>query len=173
MKLRSMFVISAVALMLTPAVFAKPVAVDYDHSENFNQLKTYSWKTVSTANSLWDKRVKDGIDRELTAKGWTEVPSGGDIQLVAVEKTSVQQEFDTYYNGFGGRRWGGIGESTTSLDSYNVGTLIVSMFDGHSKQLVWNGTSSSALSGNPDKNAKKLDKDVYEMFKHFPSKATA
>jgi hypothetical protein len=69
MKLRSMFVISGVALIRTPAVFAKRVAVDYDHSENFNQLKTYSWKTVSTANSLRDKRVKDGIDRELTAKG--------------------------------------------------------------------------------------------------------
>jgi Domain of unknown function (DUF4136) len=173
MKLRRMFVISAVALMLTPAVFAKAVAVDYDHSENFNQLKTYSWKTVSTANSLWDKRVKDGIDRELIAKGWMEVPSGGDIQLVAVEKTSVQQEFDTYYNGFGGRRWGGMGESTTSLDSYKVGTLIVSIFDGRSKQLIWNGTTSNDLSSNPDKNVKQLDKDVHEMFKHFPSKATS
>ena len=80
---------------------------------------------------------------------------------------------ESSYNGFGGRHWGGIGESTTSLDSYNVGTLIVSMFDGHSKQLVWERNWSSALSGNPDKNAKKLCKDVHEMFKHFPSKATA
>jgi hypothetical protein len=101
------------------------------------------------------------------------VPSGGDVQIVAVEKTSVHQQYDTMYDGFGGRRWGGIGTSTTSLDSYNVGTLFVNMFEGPSHQLIWKGTSSADLTGNPDKNQKKLDKDVHDMFKHFPPKAGA
>lgn len=93
------------------------------------------------------------------------------MQVVAIQKTSVHEEYDTYYNGFGGRRWGGMGESTTSLDSYKVGTLVVSMFERNSKQLIWNGTASGDVSGNPDKNAKTLDKDVQQMFKHFPPKA--
>jgi hypothetical protein len=42
------------------------------------------------------------------------------------------------------------------------------MFDGNSKQLIWRGASSSDLSGNPEKNTKKLDQDVQKMFKHFP-----
>jgi hypothetical protein len=97
------------------------------------------------------------------------VPSGGDVALVAMEKTSIHQQYDTFYNGFGGwRRGGGLGESTTSVDNYKVGTLIVSMFDGSSKQLIWKGTSSSDLAGNPEKNTKKLDKDVQKMFKKFP-----
>lgn len=172
MKFTNLFAISLVALILTPAAFAAPVSVDYDHSINFNQPKTYSWKTVHTANSLWDKRVKGAISRELAAKGWTEVPSGGDVQIAAVEKTSVHQEYDTLYDGFGGRRWGGMGESTMSLDSYKVGTLFVNMFEGP-QQLIWKATSSATLSGNPDKNEKKLDKDVHDMFKHFPPKAGA
>jgi hypothetical protein len=115
--------------------------------------------------------VKDAVDKELTAKGWSQVPSGGDVALVAVEKTSVQQQYNTFYDGFGGWRWGGgMGDSTTTVDSYKVGTLIVSMFDGNSKQLIWKGTSSSDLSGNPEKNTKKLDKDVDKMFKKFPPK---
>jgi len=57
------------------------------------------------------------------------------------------------------------------VDNYRVGTLIVSMFNGNSKQLIWRGTSSSDLSGNPDKNTKKIDKDVAKMFKNFPPKA--
>jgi hypothetical protein len=172
MLFKNLFAIPVIALMLTTAAFAAPVSVDYDHSTNFNQLKTYSWKAVHTANSLWDKRVKDSVDHELGAKGWTQVPSGGDVQLVAIEKTSLHQQYDTYSDGFGGRRWGGMGLATTSVDSYKVGTLFVSMFEGP-KQLIWKGTSSAALTGNPDKNEKKLDKDVHDMFKHFPPKAGA
>jgi hypothetical protein len=49
-----------------------------------------------------------------------------------------------------------------------VGTLIVTIFDGNSKQLIWKGTSNSDLSGNAEKNTKKLDKDVQKMFQKFP-----
>jgi hypothetical protein len=172
MKFKKLFAVPLVALILSGVAYAAPVSVDYDHSVNFNQPKTYSWKTVHTANSLWDKRVKDAINRELTAKGWNEVPAGGDVQIVAVEKTSLHQEYDTMYDGFGGRRFGGFGESTTSLDSYRVGTLFVNMFEGP-KQLIWKADASATLTGNPDKNEKKLDKDVHDMFKHFPPKAGA
>src|SRR5207302_6187528 len=107
---------------------------------------------------------------ELAAKGWTQVASGGDVALVAVEKTSIHQQYDTFYDGFGGSHWRCMGESTTTVDNYKVGTLIVSMFDGNSKQLIWRGTSSSDLTGNPEKNTKKLDKDVQKMFKNSPPK---
>src|ERR1700758_2609120 len=174
MNIRKMLAVPLFLIALTTAVFADNVKVDYDHSANFNQVKTYSWSKIRTANSIWDERVKDAIDKELTAKGWTQVPSGGDVALMALEKTSVHQQYDTFYDGFGGWRWGGgIGESTTSVDNYKVGTLIVSMFDGNSKQLIWRGTSSSDLSGNPDKNTKKIDKDVAKMFKNFPPKASS
>ena len=172
MKLRGSLSVSLFLIALATAVFADHVSVDYDHAENFNQIKTYSWSKVQTKDSIWDNRVKDAVDKELAAKGWTQVPSGGDVALVAVEKTSVHQQYDTFYNGFGGwRRWGGgMGETTTSVENLQVGTLVVSIFNGNSKQLIWRGTSSSDLSGNPDKNTKKLDKDVQKMFKHFPPK---
>jgi hypothetical protein len=156
-----------IAAMATPA-FADHVTVDYNHSSDFGKIKTYSWSTVHTANSIWDARVKEAIDKQLTEKGWVEVPAGGDFALGAVEKVSIHQQFDTVYNGFGGRRWGGMGDSTLTVDNYKVGTLLVSIFDGHSRQLIWKGTSESDLTGNPEKNSKKLDSDVQKMFKKFP-----
>jgi len=173
MKFRKMLAIPLFLIALTTAVFADNVTVDYDHATNFSQVKTYSWSKVHTANSIWDDRVKDAINRELAAKGWTQLPSGGDVYLMAIEKTSVHQQYDTFYDGFGGwRRFGSFGESTTTVENYEVGTLIVSMFDGNSKQLIWRGASSSDLSGNPEKNTKNLDKDVQKMFKNFPPKKT-
>ena len=173
MKFREMLAIPLFAIILATAALADDVKVDYDHGAKFNQVKTYSWSKVKTADSIWDDRVKDAIGKELAAKGWTQVPSGGDVALVAIEKTSVHQQYDTFYDGFGGRRFGGFGESTTSVDNYKVGTLIVSMFDGNSKQLMWRGTSSSDLSGNPEKNTKKLEKDVQKMFKVFPPRTAS
>jgi hypothetical protein len=171
MKFHKVLAIPLFVMALATAVFADHVAVDYDHAEIFNQVKTYSWAKVHTANSLWDGRVKSAVDKQLTAKGWREVPSGGDVALVAVEKTSIHQQYDTFYDGFGGwRRWG-MGVATTTVDNYKVGTLIVSMFNNGSKQLIWRGTASSDLSGNPDKNTKNLDKDVEKMFKKFPPNA--
>jgi hypothetical protein len=173
MNFRKMLAIPLLVVAFTTAVFADHVAVDYDHSANFSQVKTYSWSKVYTANSIWDDRVKDAVDKELAAKGWTQVPSGGDVALVAVEKTSIHQQYDTFYDGFGGWRRAGMGESTTTVDSYKVGTLIVTMFEGNSKHLIWRGTSSSDLSGNPEKNTNKLDKDVQQMFKKFPPRAAS
>jgi len=170
MKFRKLLAVPLFVVALATALFADHAAVDYDHAANFSKVKTYSWSKVHTANSIWNDRVKDAVDKELAAKGWTQVPSGGDVGLVAVEKTSIHQQYDTFYDGFGGWRWAGMGESTTTVDNYKVGTLIVSMFEGNFKQLIWRGTSTSDLSGNPEKNTKKLDKDVQKMFKNFPPK---
>jgi Domain of unknown function (DUF4136) len=77
MKFLKMLAISLFVAALTTAVFAAHVSVDYDHATNFSRVKTYSWSKIHTANSIWDDRVKDAVDKELAAKGWVQVPSGG------------------------------------------------------------------------------------------------
>jgi hypothetical protein len=168
MKVLKLLAIPAlIAAMAIPA-FADHVTVDYNHATDFSKIKTFSWSAVHTANSIWDACVKEAIDKQLTAKGWIEVPAGGDVALIAVEKVSIHQQFDTVYSGFDGRRWGGMGDSTLSVDDYKIGTLLVSILDGQSRQLIWEGTSESDLTGNSEKNTKKLDSDVQKMFKKFP-----
>jgi hypothetical protein len=170
MKFRKMLAVPLFVVALATALFADHVAVDYDHAANFSKVKTYSWSKVHTANSIWNDRVKDAVDKELAAKGWTQVPSGGDVGLVAVEKTSIHQQYDTFYDGFGGWRWAGMGESTTTVDNYKVGTLIVSMFEGNSKQLIWRGTSTSDLSGNPKRTPRSSTRMSRKCLRTFRQK---
>ena len=160
----SLFVIVA----LTTVAMAAKVSADYDHSAKFSDYRTYSWTKVEAANSIWDARVKAAVDKELAAKGWTQVPSGGDVSVVAVASTRTEQQLNTYYNGFGGRRFGGFGNATTAVDKYRVGTLVVDMFDRSSRNLIWRASASDTLSGNPEKNTKNLNKGVQKMFSHFP-----
>jgi uncharacterized protein DUF4136 len=153
---------------LTTVALAAKVSTDYDHSANFSGYKTYSWTKVQTANSIWDARVKAAVDKQLTGKDSTQVPSGGDVSMTAVETTRTQQQLNTYYDRFGGRRFGGFGNATTTVEHYKVGSLVVDMFDAGSKNLIWRGSASDTLSGNPEKNTKNLDKGVQKMFSHFP-----
>ena len=163
------------ALLFASASFAQQVKTDYDRSANFSQYKTYSWEKVQTQDQLWVDRIKGAVNAALTAKGLTPVESGGDIAIVAIEMTKNQQTLNTFYDGFGGgwgwRRgggFGGFGDATTTAENYKVGTLVVDLFDAHTKTLLWHGSSSDTLSDKSDKNIKNLDKGVQKMFDHYP-----
>ena len=170
MKLQNRLALSLAGVLFTAVTAWAGISTDYDHGVNFAQYKTYSWGKIQTANGLWDARVKDGVATQLAAKGLTEMPSGGDVVITARDAIQNQQELNTFYDGFGGRRWfgGGMGTATTTTETIKVGTLLVEMFDGHSKNLIWRASATDTLSNNSDKNIKSLDKNVQKMFQHFP-----
>src|SRR5258708_19916209 len=113
-------------------------------------------------------RIKSAVNSALAAKGMTEVPSGGDVEVSAVEVTKNQETQNTLYDGFGGRRFGGFGYATTTTDTYKVGTLIVNLFDAKAEKLIWRGPSTGTLSNHPDNNTQNLANSVTNMFQHFP-----
>ena len=173
MKLqKAAYVLTGLVFFLANASFAQQVKTDYDRAANFGQYKTYSWEKVQTQDPLWVDRIKAAVNSALAAKGWTQVESGGDICIMAIEINRNQQTLNTYYNGFGGgwrwRGFGGFGQSTTTVETYKVGTLVVDLFDAKTKTLVWRGVSSDTLSDKSDKNIKNLNKGVQKMFQHFP-----
>ena len=174
---RSIFASVGIALLFATASFAEQVKTDYDRSADFSQYKTYSWEKVQTQDPLWVSRIEDAVNAALAAKGWTQVQSGGQVAIVAVEMTKEQQTLNTFYDSFGGgwgwRRFGGggfggFGESTTTPETYRVGTLVVDLFDTKTKNLIWRGSASDTLSDKSEKNIKNLDKSVRKLFEHFP-----
>ncbi len=173
MKMR--IVLIGLVLFLANASFAQQVQTDYDRAANFSQYKTYSWEKVRTPDPLWVDRIKAAVNAALTEKGWTEVESGGDISIIAMEINRNHQTLNTFYDDFGGgwrwRGFGGFGESTTTSETYTVGTLVVDLFDAKTKTLVWRGVSSGMLSDKSDKNIKDLNRGVEKMFQHFPPDA--
>ncbi len=175
-KHRVWFLVAMVILSATASLAA--VKTDYDRNADFSRYKTYSWKNVHTQNSLWVDRIKAAVNSALAAKGWTEVESGGDVSIMAMEMTKDHRTLNTYYDNFGGGwgwHWGGgygdnFGTSTTTKETYEVGTLVVDLFDTNTKKLIWRGSASDTLSEKSDKNIKKLTMDVQKMFDHFPPK---
>jgi hypothetical protein len=129
-----------VAVLACAYVVFATVTTDYSHSADFGKYKTYSWIQVSVQDPLWEDRVTRTIDAELTAKGWTRVPAGGDAAVAAYGSTHSEKTLQTWYTGFGGGwRWHGFGDgfATTTVERTPVGTLMVDIFDSSNQKLIW------------------------------------
>lgn len=177
MKLQKAVSISiACIIFLAGIASAQQVKTDYDRNANFSQYKTYSWGKVKTRDALDVDRIRNAVNAVLQTKGWTQVDSGGDVSVMAMEITHDQQTLNTFYDGFGGgwgwRGFGDLGEATTSTYTYEVGTLVIDLFDSRTKKLLWRGSSTDTLSNNSNKNIKNLNKGVQKMFRHFPPEAS-
>jgi hypothetical protein len=165
-----------IAVLSAMTLSAQQVKTDYDRNADFSLYKTYSWNNVHTENPLWIDRIKTAVNSALAAKGWTQVESEGDISIMAMEMTETHRTLTTYYDEFGagqGWRWrrgigDGFGTSTTTEDSYRVGTLVLDFFDTKNKKVVWRGSASDTLSDKSDNNIKKLNKGVQKLFQRFP-----
>lgn len=166
---------TSAAVILAVSLYAA-VRTDYDHKADFSRYHTYSWIGVKAGNSLWQDRITGAVDSALAAKGMQRVASGGDLQVSAFGRTTERDTLQTFYDGFPGWGWragwwGGMGSTaTTEVIPERVGNLMVDVFDGQTKQLVFRGEASDTVSDKPEKNEKKVEKAVDEMFKKFPPK---
>jgi uncharacterized protein DUF4136 len=179
------FTLAAGLLLLSATiVLAGNVRTDYDHSADFSKYHTYSWGKVTASNPFFVSRIQQAVDQQLQAKGWQLTPSGGSVTIFASDNIHNQKEAQTMYDGFGGGwgggwGWGGwgwrsglggFGEATTTTTNQPVGNLVVDLFDGSSKNILWRGLATEDLSNNEDKNTKAVDNDIHSMFKNFPPK---
>jgi hypothetical protein len=164
----------ALMMVIANAVFAQKVSTDYNKNTDFSQYKTFMWiKEPKTSDPLMRQRVIDEVNSTLQAKGLKLVTSNADLGVAAHTATKEEHSLNTFYNGFGGGwRWGGgFGTATTTENTYEVGTLVIDLFDAKTKDAVWRGTSTKTLSSNAEKNAENLNKAVVKMFKNFPPAA--
>jgi hypothetical protein len=173
--------LTGLLLMLPALAGAQDVNIDYDKGFNFAPVKTYSIKLGTTwGNDLSQRRVLTEFDEAIAAKGWKKVAEDqADVQVILHGATQTKRTANTFYTGMGGGygRYGyggygyGGGTASTVVNEYRVGMLVVDMFDGKTKNLVFRGTAEDEISDNPEKNAKRLEKASTKMFKEFPPAA--
>jgi Domain of unknown function (DUF4136) len=162
--------VGLIVFLMVCAIGLASVSVDWDKGANFAAYRTYTWgKGTPAKNPLWNQRIMDGVDNQLSAKGFARVDADASPDLIVVYHAAVgvQTEVNTMGTGGWGWRWGG-GTATTMIEKIPTGQLSIDIGDAKTKKLLWLGTSSDTLSDNPEKNQKKLDNALEKMFKKFP-----
>jgi Domain of unknown function (DUF4136) len=158
--LGTLFVIVSLAV-------ADEVTSDYDRSVNFSKYKTFMWVQEPTMETPFMKdRVVETINTQLKIRGLRPVTSGADMAVGANFATEEKHTWETYYSG-GGWGWGS-SWSETRERTYEVGTLVVDLFDAESKKLIWEGVAADKLSSKPEKRARDYRKVILKMFREFP-----
>ena len=154
---------------------AQDVKKDYDRRANFSNYHTFMWiKEPKPTNPLFKDRIMDAVNAQLEAKGLRLVTGHADLGVSANTATKEQRTLTSFYDTFPGgwgwhRHWGG--PVTAVVETYEVGTLVVDLFDTETKQVVWWGAASDTISNKPEKNEKHLNEAVEKMFKDFPPKS--
>jgi hypothetical protein len=163
------------------------VQTDFDPAVDFGRYATFAVLEEAgdaTAPGFWDARIKAAIARTLTAKGWRQVDSleEADVAVGYQLTTEERSSYQTVSTGWGsyGYGWGdwydpywggGMATSTTTERRYEVGTLIIGMFDVGQNQLIYTSTGSGTIDEKqqtPEQAQADVNKVVDQMLKGFP-----
>jgi hypothetical protein len=157
-------------MLVASGLLLAGVKVGYDKLADFSHYKTYSWISAKHSGDAWVDRIIQDVDARLAAKGWTKIQSGGDVVVSAFGRTRDAETLQSYYTDTAGEwKWHGFGDATKT-DETSVGTLLIDIFDGKSKKLIWRGSATEVLTAKPD--AAQLDEAIESLFKDFPKAAT-
>lgn len=163
----------AATLIVSACTSTPTVTTDHNPAADFSSYRTYMWLSKpDNMAPLMQQRVVDGVDEQLRRQGWTE-SANADVAITAQAVLSQKQTADTMYSGPVYRGWGwyggGMGSSTTTIRTYNIGTLVIDMFDTKTRQGVWRGTASGTLSSSPETRSEKVQAGLAKMFENFPN----
>ena len=177
------------ALVTCAVTFAQDVRTNYMPGTDFSKYHTYAWvndvqgvpAVGGHPDQILDVQVKEAIDAQMAAKGFTMVEDGGKPDLLLGYQLAIDQEkqingFGDNLGGWGGwagwGSWGGgsFGSFSANTSTNYIGTFVVGMYDPAVKKLVWIGAAQHAIepSKKQEKNQQRLNKGAQKLLKDFP-----
>jgi len=173
------------ALVACSLTHGQDVRTNYLPGTDFAKYHTYAWvdevKGVPDVgghpDQILDAQVKQAVDSQMAAKGFTKVVDGDKADLLLGFQLAIDRE--KQINGSADRwgGWGGWGPWGGGLNSFsantstiNIGTFVLGMYDPAVKKLVWIGAAQHALepSKKQEKNQERLNKGAQKLLKDFP-----
>ena len=154
------------------------VRTDFDKSVSIQRLTQYNWlgqhEIESRNNPLYynelnDKRIKDEVNRQMAAKGYSISDTDPKMLIhyhIAVEERSMVRMDELSYSY--SRYWL---DQRANLVRYSEGTLIIDFMDATNCSLIWRGWATSVLDDSRTMDEELLRKAVHDIFKRFPDSA--
>jgi Domain of unknown function (DUF4136) len=158
----------AFGLLFGPGARAQKVTVEFDRAADFSQYKTFairdgqlSSKNPALNSPLVKKQIEADIERDLTAKGLTQVSGPSDLNIRYTFGAARKTEVEAYPAG-----WYGRGTRYVRVP-YAEGTLVIDLRDPTTRSLVWRAIASEEKS-EATKIQGKLDDMVKKSIEKYP-----
>jgi len=171
----------AVLLAALAGCAGKPalrVSAERSAAVDFSAYRTYRWVSAPpevtlghsrTPRELLDWRIRNGIEGQLAARGYQQVPSGNADIVVAyhldIRETNTESVRDYIdYRQSGGQE----GMQEAYVFGYQEGTLVIEAVDGATRRLVWHSAAGPLL--NPEAEQDRVREAVQRMMERFPAR---
>jgi hypothetical protein len=175
------------------------VGSDFNPEADFSGLRTYAWRAGPQGvtddpridDEALEARIRAAIDDQLASQGFTMTTDGAPDFLVGfhaavaskLEVNAINQ-YSGYAPGWGsqGFRYGDSGgyrnyvwgwePPSTSVRSFDQGSLIIDVVKPESDVLIWRGTAQAEVDFADDEGTreKRVREAVARMLKTFPPK---
>lgn len=166
-------------LFIALPVLGQKVTIDRDHAVAFSEFKTFQFR--ETRDDMRDTApyVHKDLVRQLRQYaidgGLEEVDSDPDVYIAyyTADQRDLYLGKDNLEYSYGenfdlGEYWeGGVGTRTPDKFRFREGTMVIDVWEAETNLLVWRGIATAALSKDPDKNAKKVDKALKKIMKKW------
>lgn len=183
--MRYRVLLAAIAFMLFSVTAVADTKSDYDRSYDFSKLRTWDFKMMTRmprdpvgTNSLWNKRIRIGLEEHFGQYGYRKVEDGDPTFLVNYFM-GIKEKYDIRYIDYGfpgstgrwGRwgRWYGWEPGFNRVDvwriPYTESTLVVDVIDPRTNQLVWRGYDTETIDF--EKSEKTIHKSIENLTKRF------
>lgn len=184
MSIRSLVTLGITAATIAGCGAGVQYNSDYDPTADFSDIRTYQWAQRTPTgdddprvyNDITMRKVRFAVDQALQAKGMQMVNANPDV-LVAWHgaingKMSLQTVSSHYGYGYGWYGYGGMGmgASTTYVNEWDEGTLLVDIIEGGKRELIWRGSAQAELKKrqDPQEGQEFLNDVVARMLADFP-----
>ena len=187
MQPRQSVLAGALAISVAACGGGIDVTTDYDPGIDFTSYQTFVVLEEAdgggAVDRLNDERIKRSLAATLTSRGMRQVDTRDEADAAIgyqfttegrVSYQTVNTGWGGYGYGYGGGWYGsgmGISSSSTTERHYEVGTLIIAIFDTDAEEMIFVSTGSKTLSDkqrSPEEMQARIDEAVQTMLRDFP-----
>jgi len=154
-----------------PVAPSKKVDLEWNHQTDFSLYKTFAWVPYQqpVKNPANHVRITRAVERELEAKGLTKAQLEPEADVFVEYQAKLEKQVKgTPYEG--GSAWTPSNQRfMVRFDKIEVGTLIVELWDGKTKDVVWQAKGSELIT-TPDQSEKLINAVTARLFEAYPPK---
>jgi len=177
MRFRVFLVLFAV-LIVGPA-YAQKIYIDYDREYDASKNETFAWHeseqtSLAQTDPMLHSRIASLLAEHFVESGYKQDDDDPDLYVTYHGSSKAEMSVDTslvgygYPTGWAGMGYGGYagyhGTASTTVTAYQIGTLVVDVWDAETETIVWRGIAADiVIPENPMKLEKKIEKALKKM----------
>jgi len=146
--------------LMSVAAAAQSVDVSYDRTVDVRALKTYALGNVTITGDpepLIVQRILSAVDSQMSAIGFQKVENNPDVRVATQVWRGVSYPY-----------WWSKGFTEIDLPRIFAARVVLEMIDARTEKVVFRGTAEDTVSLRPNRNERKADEAVAEIFEESP-----